>query len=281
VALTSQRSDGTAYWFGDATGGAAFDATTSARSGAAAVTSAPQAFDWTTSFSDEFRGSALDTARWGTRNEGAYIGSRQRSAPSRKAARLTGHGALKLMVLKDPHRNACKTRTQRKSCFLNGQISTVDGTDPYTFRYGVASARVKYPRQRGQHGSFWMQPTSAAGGSEIDVSEFFGRGYPKGGLATFLYSQRTHVKLGGVWSRAAALKPRNDQWWTGYHVFTVKWTPHSYVFYVDGRRLWSSTKAASRVPEYLILSLLTSEWEVDRLSSTPTSMYVDWVKVWQ
>lgn len=282
VAVKGQRPDGTAYWFGHATPGSTFRATVAAASGAARLTSSQASYDWgAPGFSDEFTGSTLDTAKWGTRNEGMYIGSRTRSAPSSKAAALTGRGALKLMVLKDPHPNACKTPKQRKSCFLNGQISSVDGASPFRFQYGVVSARIKYPSQQGEHGSLWLQSSAPTGGSEIDVSEFFGKGYPKGGLATFLYSQKTHLKIGGVWSGASQLKPRNDDWWTSYHVFTVKWTKYRYIFLVDGRRLWSSTKAVSHVPEYPILSLLTSDWEVDRLQRTPSTMYVDWIKVWQ
>ena len=39
---------------------------------------------------------------------------------------------------------------------LNGHIST-DGN--HDFRYGVAAARMKFQKDRGQHASFWLQPT--------------------------------------------------------------------------------------------------------------------------
>ena len=58
---------------------------------------------------------------------------------------------------------------------LNGHIGT---DNAFSFRYGVAAARIKYPRLRGQHGSFWMQPVGGMSpggtGHEIDVTEFFG-----------------------------------------------------------------------------------------------------------
>ena len=38
---------------------------------------------------------------------------------------------------------------------LNGHIST-DGQE--TLRYGVAAARMKFQKVKGQHASFWLQP---------------------------------------------------------------------------------------------------------------------------
>ena len=58
---------------------------------------------------------------------------------------------------------------------LNGHIGT---DNAFSFKYGVAAARIKFPRLRGQHGSFWMQPVGGmypgGTGHEIDVTEFFG-----------------------------------------------------------------------------------------------------------
>jgi hypothetical protein len=66
-------------------------------------------------------------------------------------------------------------------------------------------------------------------------------------------------------------------------VFTLQWTPRSYEFRVDGRPHWHTTEGVSGVEEYLILSLLTSDYELPRLdrSKLPSRMYVDWVRVWQ
>ena len=72
---------------------------------------------------------------------------------------MTG-GALRLSVIKDKSRSGkCKAvsrkQTKKISYRLNGHV----GTDKaFTFRYGVASARIKMQKLQGQHASFWMQP---------------------------------------------------------------------------------------------------------------------------
>ena len=187
-------------------------------------------------------------------------------------------------------------RKPGSSKLLNAQISTQprSASQGHLQRYGVFSARIRYPEHRGQHGSFWMQsptygryPGSAArSGAEIDVTEFFGRNYPDGGLGTFVYfvnKSRANVKIGDVWRRASSLAPKGDRWWNAYHVFSVRWTPSRYLFYVDGRLLSTTTRGVSRTQEFMILSLLTSDWELPHLdrSKLPSHMDVDWTTAWQ
>jgi beta-glucanase (GH16 family) len=276
---TRQDAQGTAYFSGT-TGTRPYRATTVARSGAAALTTPAVADTWVRRFTDEFGGTSLDAASWSNR-EGRAPSRTHASNDSRAVS--VGGGTLRLQVKKDPA--APTTR------YLNGQIST---EGHYSLTYGMASARVRFPPGRGQHGSFWLQsPTYGRypgrpdlGGAEIDAVEFFGRGYPAGGLATFAYfldADRRNVKVGGVWARAADLIPTGDTWWNSYPVFSVRWTPNSYTFYVDGRVLFATDRAVSRTQEYLVLSLLTSDWELPRLdrATLPTTMTVDWVRTWQ
>jgi beta-glucanase (GH16 family) len=277
-----QGADGRAYFSAAASSGSwgPFKARTVARAGAATRYSAVTSDTWAPAFGDQFSGTSLDLAKWSYRNGAAS--SRQHSRNDQRAVDV-GAGTLNLHVRKDPSAPATK--------YLNAQVST-DGK--FDFTYGVASARIRFPRGRGQHGSFWLQsPTygdypgdPGRSGSEIDAVEFFGKDYPGGGLANFLYykdAKGDDVKLGDVRPAASSLIPSSDTWWNSYHVFTVRWTPQGYTFYVDGRVLGSSTRAVSKRSEYLILSLLTSDWELPHLdrSTLPTTMRVDWAKVWQ
>jgi beta-glucanase (GH16 family) len=274
-----QGADGSAYLFG-ATGTQVYLATTAARYHAPAQTTGAATDTYVPRFGDEFSGSALNTSLWSYREGRAA--SRTRSKNDRRAVSVGG-GTVQLHVLKDP--------AAPGSRYLNGQIST---EGHYALTYGVASARVRFQVGRGQHGSFWMQsPTYGShpgradlSGAEIDVAEFFGQGYPQGGLASFNYyvdRHRKNVKTGGVWARAGSLIPARDTWWNSYHVFSVKWTPSSYTFYVDGRLLFTTNRGVSKVNEYLVLSLLTSDWELPKLDRRrlPSTMSVDWVKAWQ
>lgn len=281
---TRQSADGTAYFFG-AAGTRVFRATTAARFGAPAATSRATTNAWAATFTDEFSGTALDPDKWSLRTGKAP--SRTRSTNDSRSVSVAG-GTLRLQVRLDP---AAPNTTPANTRYLNGQVST---SGKYEFTYGVASARVRFSPARGQHGSFWLQSphygrypgNPGSSGTEIDVAEFFGRGYPQGGLATYIYyldRNRQNVKIGRVWARAAALAPRGDTWWNSYHVFSVKWGPRGYTFYVDGRVLNGTNRAISRTNQFLILSLLTSDWELRDLQrrSLPTTMTVDWAKVWQ
>jgi beta-glucanase (GH16 family) len=278
---TVERSDGTAIMRANV-GGGTVSATAAPRYGAPAASTSAAVSDWTPVFGDEFSGTSL-SPQWGYRNEGVYIGSRTKSKSDRRAVTVGG-GTVALQVKKDP---------SSSYKLLNGQITTQDS---FRFTYGVAASRIKLQRGRGQHGSFWLQsPTYSTfpgypgkAGAEIDAVEYFGQGYPDGGLANFLYyrnSSRKDVKIGGVVPAASRLKPSGDTWWDSYHVFSVKWTPQSYTFYVDGQQMYYSTRALSHTQEFIILSLLSSDWELKYLDrahlSTKSLMRVDWTRVWQ
>ena len=251
---------------------------TLARSASVPVTAA----SWQLKFEDRFTGSSLNPANWSYRQLGLRQPGRSKSQSSTQAVHVVG-GALHLQVRKNPN---------RAGYLLNGHIGS---QGRFSYRYGVAAARIKFQRGRGQHGAFWTQPdarqaefgAAAQTGAEVDAVEFFGQGYPKGGLAHFLYSyprEGVTNKYGGVFPGAVrALRGRTDTWWSRYHVFSVAWTSSGYVFRIDGVPTWRTSKAVSRVPQYLILSLLSSDWELPQLDrkALPSDMKVDWVRVWQ
>ena len=65
-------------------------------------------------------------------------------------------------------------------------------------------------------------------------------------------------------------------------MFRVERRPDALVVRVDGREFWRETQIVSQAPEYLLLSMLTSDYELEKL--TPRRMRqtakVDWVRVW-
>ena len=238
---------------------------------------------WTLGFDDQFGGDALDQTKWGYRQVGMLSPpGRTKSESSPEAVRVE-NGALKLGVAANP---------ARPGYYLNGHVST---EMTYSFTYGVAAARVKFQKPRGMHGSFWLQspvfgsvPGDAkTSGSEIDTVEYFGSTYPDGGLATFTYfkgKDGNSVKTGGLQTEISdAIAKKGDAWWKNYHVFSVDWSPEAYIFRIDGVETFRQTKNISGVPEVLLLSLLSSDWELPDLdtSQLPADMKVDWVRVWQ
>ena len=175
---------------------------------------------------------------------------------------------------------------------LNGHVST---QDHQYLKYGVVAARIKFQSRRGQHASLWMQPQSPTyipnafeGGAEIDVIEYFGDKVPNGGLTSFIYNPQPSgvpQKIGG-WIKKPEryLSTKKDGWSKRYHVFSVEWSPTAYVFRIDGRQTARITTGISGVPQFPILSLLSSDYELRQLkgdSNLPQTMSVDWIRFWQ
>jgi beta-glucanase (GH16 family) len=237
---------------------------------------------WRMSFSDGFSGRSLGK-KWTYRQLGLESRtSGRRVSASSKAAVQVRDGALRLQVKKNPN---------RPGHYLNGHVST-EAT--YSFQYGVAAARIKFQRPRGAHGAFWSQsPTVNSypgdpkrSGTEIDIGEYFGDGYPRGGLASYVYhydKSGKNIKDGNVLPRAVGVVGSADAFWKKFHVYSVQWSPQGYVFRIDGRVTFLTDEAVSGRPQYLVLSLLSSDWELPDLDERllPGTMKVDWVRVWQ
>jgi hypothetical protein len=264
-----------------------------------AATSATLAGDaWgEATFGDEFDGKEL-SADWGNRGE-AYNpdGLRACSLASGDAVEVSG-GTVGLSVLIDPARTdeKCTAKNAKGEVIgtfdyrLNGHIMT----NGHFFRFGVLAARIKFQELQGQHASLWMQPAisesstdSRTGGAEIDVIEWFGDGVKNGGLASFIYmlTENGPKKVGGwIEDPDQYLASQDDSWFDDYHVFSVEWTPEEYIFRIDGQETWRTDQGVSHQPEYPILSLLSSDYELANLgkvSNLPQTMQVDWLKFWE
>lgn len=241
---------------------------------------------------EEFTGTELRPV-WNHRGWDYAHGSRRSCAKGDPRAVQVEGGALRLSVIKDPDATKrCRIRGRdaipgRFAYRLNGHVGT---EGQFSFRYGVAAARVKFHRLRGQHGAFWLQPSGGiypgALGSEIDVVEYFGDHHPQGGLATFThrYDGRRKVSRGGwIPDQASYLANRQDGWSKGYHVFSVEWTPRQLVFRIDGRETGRMRQGVSAARQFLILSLIAANYEIPKIQELrlPQHMYVDWVRVWE
>ncbi len=230
-------------------------------------------------WSDEFAGTRLDTSKWYYRLQAAQ-GKRLCSTPGSAADRLitVGKGVAQLRVR--------KVRQATRSCpygtFKNSMIGSRPSSS-FNSSYGTYAARVRYQTARGMHGSFWLQGPSVTG-AEIDVSEYFGDGRVDSGLSSFVHYTDRRGQLstsGGIRSIASILGPRKSPS-NGWHVYSVEWSPTRYVFRIDGTAtLVTSRPHVATTPEEMILSLLSSDYELPHLRSTAPTMAVDWVRVWQ
>jgi beta-glucanase (GH16 family) len=257
-------------------------------------------------FVDEFSGSKLNQANWSYRQSFYEPDSkRECSKGDPKAVKVSG-GSAKLSVLVDKTRSAlCKPKKPGKNVLfgkfryrLNANIGT---QFKHTITYGVVSARIKFQPLQGQHASLWMQPQTmngdpnpAVAGTEIDIIEWFGKDVPNGGLTSFIYAPSRggkKIALGGEggWIKKPDqyLQNEKDEWYKRYHVFSVEWNPSGYIFRIDGQETGRINKGVSAVPEYPILSILSSDYELSKLpgkdekKNLPQTMEVDWIHTWQ
>lgn len=227
--------------------------------------------EWKLVWSDDFDGNSLDLTKWNYRQ----LGKRESAMISKECITLDGKGHLLVSVF------------EKDGVMQNGMIGT---QGKFVATYGKFEARIKFPEMQGQHGSFWMQPDkpgkqqndAAASGAEIDIIEWFGAGRSDGGTASNIYWPSSKGNHAGGTKDFKLLKA-GEKLSDDFHVFSLEWSPTEYVFRMDGHETYRIKEGVSQVPQYMILSLLTADWEVKRLDKAklPNAMVVDWVKVWQ
>jgi beta-glucanase (GH16 family) len=240
------------------------------------------------SFTDDFDEDSVDEpdGAWHTRDQG-FTGVRTCSRADASGSEV-GDGVLQLSVLEDPKGGECQLPGRRKKFpqRLNGHVGT---QGRYDFTYGFAAARIKTQSARGQHAAFWMQSAAGQkplgpkkGGAEIDVMEYFGDDHPQGGLTSFTYFLDKQGKKQTIGGWLPDVEELGDDWSEKYHVYSVEWTPKEYVFRIDGRVTQRLEGETSGQPEFLILSLLSSDYELPRFNGKlPETMEVDWARVWE
>jgi beta-glucanase (GH16 family) len=230
-------------------------------------------------FKDNFSGKKLSSA-WSYRTN--QPASRACSKPVARMVSLK-NGKLQLQVRKDASKKPNKTKKCPDGQYLNAMISTEKSM---SFQYGKFSARIKFHNQKGAHGSFWLQSPR----SEVDTIEYFGTKNPGGGLRSYVHRPKPGndkvLDSSGGQIKSRTVKKiigKNAYAHDAFHTYTVEWTPTSYVFSIDGHRTLKVTRNISSQPVFLVLSLLSSYYELPNLKhdKLPLTMKVDWVKVWR
>ncbi|MBA3744304.1 glycoside hydrolase family 16 protein [Sporichthya sp.] len=238
-------------------------------------------------WADEFLGEALGPD-WAVRR---VIAPNRACSPPDEGQTTVSGGFVRLAVTRDPAKVPNVTKACPDGQYLNAMIGT-DNTKSFT--YGIFAARIKFHAEQGAHGSFWMQPHPKGGadptdakdtGVEIDVSEYFGEGFDKSSLTSFIHFRplgQKQIRSGGYVKNMDEVfgdeLPSDD-----YHVYSVQWTPQEYIFRIDGKETFRTSQAVSGVPQYFILSLLSSDYEIPKITDDvlPLTMSVDWVRAWQ
>ena len=253
-------------------------------------------------FADEFNAPSLDRSSWNVivtgrvvnNEQQAYIDSSDTIAfVSGEAAEGAEGGALAIRALK---RDGFTSPEGRAFDFVSGRLDT---RDKVTFTYGTAAARIKLTAGTGLWPAFWALGADRwPDTGEIDIMENVGDpSWVNSALHGPGYSGDTPLV------RRRPFPAGQDS--TGWHVYSVTWTPDTIRFAVDDEVYYEVTKAMVEAhgrwafdnPKHLIVNLaigggypqavnkVTSPYPglpqetVDQIAAGAVVMLVDWVRI--
>ena len=209
-------------------------------------------------FSDEFDGEGLDTAKWG-RHGGAV---RKGGYWSLDQARVENGN----LIITTEYRADGESGPGWYTCGL-------DTSRSFKQAYGYFECRCILPKGQGLWSAFWMingnvakESEDARQGAELDIME--SPFWHLGGRNSWKITQNIHYsgyELETKYKNVGIFSLDNDPY-ENYNTYGLLWTPDEYVFYINGREVARSTYGGvSTQPEYMIVSC-----EVDGGGGAPT-----------
>ena len=261
-----------------------------------------QAHSGRVSFFEDFSGPDLDRSRWNVivtgrtvnNEQQAYVDSRETiEIVTGEAAAGAENGAL---AIRPRFRQGFVTPEGRTFDFTSGRLESRGKVE---FTYGTASARIRLPAGVGLWPAFWALGAGRwPDTGEMDIMENVGDpAWTNVALHGPGYSGNTPLV-----SRRQFPSPTDI---TGWHIYSMEWSPDGFVFKVDDDAFYRPTRAmveqygrwAYDNPKFLILNFalggqypqgvnhVTSPYPglpqatVDLVKAGDVRMLVDWVRV--
>ena len=220
---------------------------------------------YTLVFSDEFNGNRLEKRKWATKYPYNRPPQHGELAGYASSAVKVANGVLSLTATRSP------TGSQP---YTSGLVTSAG---KFTWRYGVAEIRLKTPAGVGYWPAFWtMNIPYGTFPPEIDMLEL------KGGSPSTVW-------MGHYWGLWPNVLGWQQTWTganftTGFHTVTVRWTPTSLTWYVDGVQRAQHLTNIPQTGMYLIANLAvggTFAGNPTAATVFPGVMQVDYIRVWQ
>jgi beta-glucanase (GH16 family) len=221
---------------------------------------------WKLVFDSEFNGSSLDTYQWSTGVDGApgitngYDAAIEQECYDPAQVNVSG-GTLNLTAI---------TKTEYcppyggTEAYTSGSVTTYGH---FSYTYGYAEARIWLPGTSSlvDWPAFWeLGKLYDVSAGEIDILESL----EGEACATFHNSIASPSFCStGVYA-------------SGWHTFAADWEPGYINFYFDGTNVLSVNSGITSSPMYLVLDLALSS-KITSPDTTPATMKVDYVRVWQ
>lgn len=155
------------------------------------------------------------------------------------------------------------------------------------WKYGKIEASISLPLGRGLWPAFWMMGINSEQSSgewpkcgEFDIMEHINTEPTIYAAAHWENAAGDHQETGGQVDISNV---------SGYHTYSIEWTPETVKWFVDGKEYYSTSITAAHQSEfhkefYILLNLAVGgEWpghDIDE-SKLPAKMYVEYVRVYQ
>lgn len=222
-------------------------------------------------WSDEFDGSAVNTANWSFETGGGGWGNNEQQYYQATNATVA-NGNLVITA---------KKQSAGGLPYTSARLITKGKRE---YKYGRFEARIKLPQGAGQWPAFWML------GANINTVS-----WPKCGEIDIMENINTSTTVLGTmhwFSNAYAYYGGNTTTTpTAYHVYRVDWTPNSIAWFVDGVQFHTGDITNNingteefHLPFFIILNMAVGGnlpgQTIDE-SRLPANMYVDYVRVYQ
>ncbi len=237
-------------------------------------------------WSDEFDGTSLDRGTWTFETgDGTEFGLP--AGWGNSELQLYTENAENVSIQQDGDANVLAITAQQNGTDYSSTKITTRGLR--SVRFGKVEARIKMPTGQGIWPAFWMlgdnfqDPIDWPGSGEIDIVEMLGHDTDQ--IYSTVHFTNSEQDLESIQGEFNASGSTFDE---AYHLYTLDWTPESMTFYVDGNRvreisIRDDMKEFQR-SFYLILNVAVGgNWpgNPDATTSFPTSMLVDFVRVYQ
>jgi beta-glucanase (GH16 family) len=202
------------------------------------VTPAPTTPSWTLVWDDEFNAARLDPSKWNVESDapgghstcclsaGLQYGSADDVTEANGVLRLTS-----------------EQRTVDGKRYTSGAVSTVG---KFAFQYGRIDIRARLPHTQGFWTAFWLLPPQqdwqGAAPHEVDIVEMVGS------------SPRTILMDNHFGSQEQWCYYTGPDFSTGFHTFSLDWTPTSLSWSVDGVERCQIVQGVPDQPMSLLLN---------------------------
>ena len=234
-------------------------------------------------FSEEFRGSSLDSSKWNSSYRWSpylIINSEQQFYVDHLNNPSFGYNPFSF---DGEHLNITAQRTPdylrgnaSGQPFLSGALTTYN---KFRMRYGYIEIRARLPAGRGLWPAFWLlHQHDHDRRPEIDVVEMLGH------QPNLVYNTFHWVENGSP-RRSPSFEAWGPDYSQDFHTYAVRWEPGVLTWYVDGeQRNVFNNGNVSWEEMYLLVNLAVGGWwpgNPDQSTPFPATMSIDYIRAYQ